>query len=339
MTNDRRLVGRWFRLPDHYEVGREKIREFAAAVQNDHPVHRDDDCARKLGYLGLVAPPTFTSILTVSGIRAVLNAVFPDRDLSQVLHAEQTIETHRAIVAGDRLRSAVTIASIRSPADTDFVALRFVVTDQSGCVIRTESTTIAVRQGQEVRPDIARLVEAVARQGAGDRPPRLIPVTAAAEPQVATAGPYRGPDVDTVPQADRLAVGDVLPPQTARLTRGDLVNYAGVAGDPNPIHFSDAAARFAGLPTVVAHGMLTMGLAAGYLAAWLGDPTAIRKFGVRFSRLAEVDAEAAVELALSGRIQAIGPDAATVALDVRAAGEQLFSRAFAEVQLSRATPE
>ncbi|QIS22057.1 fused (3R)-hydroxyacyl-ACP dehydratase subunits HadA/HadB [Nocardia terpenica] len=330
---------RWFRLPDHYEVGREKIREFARAVQNDHPVHRDDEQARKLGYLGVVAPPTFTAILTVNGIRAVLNTVLPDRDLSQVLHAEQTFEMHRAVVAGDRLRCAVQIASIRSPADTDFVTLRFVVTDQSGYLVRVESTTLAIRRGELVRPDIARLVETVAMRDDGDRTPFLVPITAAAELPTSTSGPYRGPDVDTLPRADRLAVGHALPPRTARLTRGDLVNYAGVSGDPNPIHFSDAAAEFAGLPTVVAHGMLTMGVTAGYLTSWLGDPTAIRTFGVRFSRPAEVPARAATELELTGRIRAIGPDTATVALDARAAGEQLFSRAFAEVQLSATISE
>jgi len=57
-----------------------------------------------------------------------------------------------------------------------------------------------------------------------------------------------------------VAVGDELPERVVTLTRGNLVNYAGVSGDPNPIHWSGHVARLAGLPDVVAHGMLTMGM-------------------------------------------------------------------------------
>ncbi|WP_262985110.1 MaoC/PaaZ C-terminal domain-containing protein, partial [Nocardia cerradoensis] len=75
-----------------------------------------------------------------------------------------------------------------------------------------------------------------------------------------------------------LAPGDQLPSRTVRLTRGDLANFTGVTGDANPIHFSDDVARAAGLPSIVAHGMLTMGLGAGYLTEWLGDPAALTKY-------------------------------------------------------------
>src|SRR5271156_5079509 len=71
---------------------------------------------------------------------------------------------------------------------------------------------------------------------------------------------------------DSVKVGDQLPEKIYPLTRQDLVNYAGVSGDLNPIHWDDEIAKVVGLDTVIAHGMLTMGLGGGYVTSWIGDP-------------------------------------------------------------------
>jgi acyl dehydratase len=78
--------------------------------------------------------------------------------------------------------------------------------------------------------------------------------------------------------------GAELPPLTVTLSRTDVVRYSGASGDFNPIHWSDRVAQQVGLPGVVAHGMLTMALAGRLVTGWLGDPGAIRSFGVRFTR-------------------------------------------------------
>ena len=70
-------------------------------------------------------------------------------------------------------------------------------------------------------------------------------------------------------------VGDKLPEEVITLTRQDLVNYAGVSGDLNPIHWSHRVATGVGLPDVIAHGMLTMALGARLVTEWAGDPAAI----------------------------------------------------------------
>src|SRR3546814_8465248 len=69
-----------------------------------------------------------------------------------------------------------------------------------------------------------------------------------------------------------LSVGDTLPEKVIPLTRQDLVNYAGVSGDLNPIHWDDEIATQVGLDTAIAHGMLPMGLGGGYVTSWVGDP-------------------------------------------------------------------
>src|SRR3954447_11609309 len=79
-------------------------------------------------------------------------------------------------------------------------------------------------------------------------------------------------------------VGTELPEQVFRVTRADLVRYAGASGDFNPIHWNDRTATSVGLPGVIAHGMLTMALAGRIVTDWVGDPGAVTEFGVRFTR-------------------------------------------------------
>ena len=82
--------------------------------------------------------------------------------------------------------------------------------------------------------------------------------------------------------------GDQLPTQTYRVTRADLIRYAGASGDFNPIHWSERTAVGVGLPGVIAHGMLTMALGARLLTAWCGDPARVTAYAVRFSRPVQV---------------------------------------------------
>ena len=67
-----------------------------------------------------------------------------------------------------------------------------------------------------------------------------------------------------------LSVGDHVAACTVHLTRESLVRYAGASGDFNPIHYRDDVAERVGLPGVLAHGMLTMGLAVETIVPWLG---------------------------------------------------------------------
>src|SRR3954467_13444436 len=81
-----------------------------------------------------------------------------------------------------------------------------------------------------------------------------------------------------------VAVGPELPEQPFPVTRADLVRYAGASGDFNPIHWNERVATSVGLPDVIAHGMLTMALAARVVTAWAGDPGALVEYQVRFGR-------------------------------------------------------
>ncbi|NQE65906.1 UPF0336 protein [Nocardia gamkensis] len=332
-------TGQRFRVRDHYEVGREKVREFARGVQNHHAAHQREADARALGYPGIIAPPTFASVIGMSATRALLDSVLTQYDLSQFLQTDQVFEIYRPILAGDRVRSEIVIESIRRFGDNDFIVVRFSLSNQHGEVAIVGSTTIVARRGAEVDAALDDVVENIMMHGrpvdsGADLAPDDMLVPLGVGPLVEPAEHERT-TVHTMPSFDELAPGDQLPEGAFRLTRGDLANYAGVSGDANPIHFSDHAAQLAGLPTVVAHGMLTMGLAGGYLTAWLGDPTAIQKFSVRFSGFVPVAADAASTVDFTGRIKSLDPAArtATILLGGSSEGRKLFGRAVAEVRL------
>jgi acyl dehydratase len=135
------------------------------------------------------------------------------------------------------------------------------------------------------------------------------------------------------------APGDALPPLVVRMTRLDLVKYAGASGDFNPIHWSERFAVGVGLPNVIAHGMLTMALAGRLVTAWIGDPAAVVGYSARFTRPVVVpDDDEGVELELTGTVKAVddegdGARIATVAITAAVAGKTVLGRAVARVRL------
>ncbi|AYF77548.1 (R)-hydratase [Nocardia yunnanensis] len=335
------LVGRHFRVRDHYDVGREKIREFARAVRNDHPAHHREHEAAALGYGSLLASPTFASVIGAATTRSLIGSVLTEYDVSQFLQTDQVFEYYRPILADDRLGVDVTVENIRSYGDNDFITVKVTMTDADLLPVLVATTTIVARKGVEIDPGMVETVSGVVMHGHVAKPGE-----SAADPnglilldpdEVAElAAPAAPLPVRTHHSASELAAGYELPAGRVGVTRGDLVNYAGVSGDPNPIHFSDAAATLAGLPTVVAHGMLTMGLTAAYLVEWLGDPSALRKFSVRFSGFVPVEPTASTPIDFTGKVKSIDAEtgSATVVLGATSEGKKLFGRAVAEIKLS-----
>jgi acyl dehydratase len=125
-----------------------------------------------------------------------------------------------------------------------------------------------------------------------------------------------------------------LPARTFRITRADLVRYAGASGDFNPIHWSDRIATAVGLPGVIAHGMFTMALVARAVTEWTGDPGAIVEYRVRFTRPVVVpDTDDGTELTVTGAVRSTTDDGYRV-LDLTATcqGEKVLAQARATVR-------
>jgi acyl dehydratase len=140
------------------------------------------------------------------------------------------------------------------------------------------------------------------------------------------------------------AAGQELPPLSLRVTRADLVRYAGASGDFNPIHWSDRVAGAVGLPGVIAHGMLTMALAGRIVTDWAGDPGAVRSYGVRFTRPVVVpDDDEGALVEVSGIVSEVveaedRTRLARVTITAKFEGRTVLGRAVAEVAIPAELP-
>ena len=131
-----------------------------------------------------------------------------------------------------------------------------------------------------------------------------------------------------------MEVGDQLPTRTFRVTRADLVRYAGASGDFNPIHWSERIARAVGLPGVIAHGMYTMALAGRAVTGWAGAADAVLDFGVRFTRPVPVpDDDEGTEVAVSAVVKAVTGDRAELDLTATCQGQKVLAQARAVIRL------
>ncbi|WP_018720686.1 MaoC family dehydratase [Salinispora fenicalii] len=125
-----------------------------------------------------------------------------------------------------------------------------------------------------------------------------------------------------------------LPTKTFRVTRADLIRYAGASGDFNPIHWSDRIATSVGLPGVIAHGMFTMALVGRAVAEWAGAADAVVDYGVRFTRPVVVpDDEQGTEIEVTAAVREV-TDAGLTRIDITATcgGEKVLSQARATIR-------
>lgn len=319
-------IGQVYHGLDHYEVGREKIREFARAVQDFHPAHWDDTAARALGYRGLVAPVTFASAVATASQRALLRTALDGYDPARLLHVEQEIHCHRPVLAGDRLTHQITVDSRRATPGGDIIALTTVIADLGIGPVQTVHTTLAGRGGG-LGARVSEIASAIALQ---EFP---VPLPDSAESFAGNRAP--SPRTDGGLPRDT-PVGHRFPPRIFRLTRGELVNYAGVSGDINPIHWSDDIARATGTPGVLAHGMLTMGLGAAALSDWLAHPTGILEYSTVFAGPVYVTARHATAIEFTGTVHAMDIDTgrATVSLTAHCEGTPILGRTVATVAVA-----
>lgn len=323
-------VGHYYQMDDTYVVGREKLREYARAVQDYHPAHWDVDAAAELGYSDLVAPLTFTSTPGMTCNRRMFESVVVGYET--YLQTEEVFEQHRPIVAGDELRIDVELTSVRRIAGRDLITVTNTFTDAAGERVHTLHTTVVGITADDVDPAIkASVAKAMMHDvdilavGDDDGVYQKT-VRPEGEFRIAKGGMTRTPGT---PSFDDVQIGDELAVRHTRLTRGDLVNYAGVAGDANPIHWDEDIAKLAGLPDVIAHGMLTMGLGAGFVSAWSGDPGAVTRYAVRLSAPAIVSAAEGADIEFSGRIKSLDPEtrSGVVVVAAKSEGRKIFGLA------------
>lgn len=146
---DPAFAGREYPATAAYSVGREKVREFAAAVGAQHPAHHDLEVARGLGYADLVAPATFAVVVAQRAESQYVTDPAAGIDFSRVVHADERFTHHRPIVAGDELVTVLHVDSVLHRAGIAMVTTRseiFAVgADGDRDPVSTVVSTLAVR--------------------------------------------------------------------------------------------------------------------------------------------------------------------------------------------------
>lgn len=160
------IVGTHFRYPDYFEVGREKVREFATAVQDEHPAHHSEEGAAEHGHDAILASLTF---IAVAGRRVQLE-IFNQFDvpvnMERVLHRDQKLVFHRPIKVGDKLWFDSYLDSVIESHGAILTEVRGEVTDDDGNPVMTTVVTILGEAEHEGEADEVTAQIAAARDAA-----------------------------------------------------------------------------------------------------------------------------------------------------------------------------
>jgi acyl dehydratase len=143
------IRGMIWRYPDSFVVGREKIREYAKSVKAEDPASCDEKAAADLGYDGLVAPPTFVSILAKLLQADFFRNVDTGYTSMQMVQVDQKFIYHKPIKAGDKLYARMEIYSVAERFGADIVTTRNICTNEDGELVLEAFTTMMGHEGDE----------------------------------------------------------------------------------------------------------------------------------------------------------------------------------------------
>jgi meromycolic acid (3R)-3-hydroxyacyl-[acyl-carrier protein] dehydratase HadA len=147
------IVGMTYSHPDYFLVGRESIRQYAAAVKSEDPSYFDEDAARALGHDAILAPLTFISVfgyLAQMAFFAHANIAIHDELMIQ---ADQGLKILQPIKAGDRLYCHIRIDALRRAFGADVLILKIRISNQRGDTVQENYTTLAGRSASEEEPE------------------------------------------------------------------------------------------------------------------------------------------------------------------------------------------
>jgi acyl dehydratase len=306
-----------------YEVGREKIREYADALGIDAAIHRDHDVARAAGFLAAVAPPTFAAVYVA---RSLAGAMFdpaagifdPAEGLAgyRFVQRRQWFRWHEPVCSGDRIETVARLAAAEDEGGARYRTFASESVNQAGELVlegRYEGVVPAPGGGKR-RPEAARPVGEATR--------------AAGSAATAVACSARS-EVD-------YAAGDPWPELRFTPDRYAPHRYAGASLDFTPFHLDGDFARAIGLPGIILHGLYTYGqLARGLLAPFDHDPRTLRSLGARFRRPVVPERE----LVVSGLVGAADLGRIEVACAVSQDGREVLSEGIAELTPPSTTRE
>ncbi|MFE0593401.1 MaoC family dehydratase N-terminal domain-containing protein [Micromonospora echinospora] len=145
MSLDPSFVGRSYPPTAPYQVGREKIREFATAIGATDAAYHDPEAARALGHRDVIAPPTFPMTITMAANRQIVEDPDLGVDYSRVVHGDQRFVYTRPVTAGDELVCVNHVEAIDNRGGHGFLTIRNEVSTVADEPVVTVWTKLVVR--------------------------------------------------------------------------------------------------------------------------------------------------------------------------------------------------
>jgi acyl dehydratase len=131
--------------PATYAVGREKIKEYAAAVGESNPLHLDPEAARAAGYADVVAPPMFAVVYSAPAMGQAILDPEVGINVAAMVHGGQQFVWSRPVVAGDEITTTASVKDISERNGMGFYVFETVSENQEGHTVCTGTWTNIVR--------------------------------------------------------------------------------------------------------------------------------------------------------------------------------------------------
>ncbi|MCB0875159.1 MAG: MaoC family dehydratase N-terminal domain-containing protein [Solirubrobacterales bacterium] len=286
-----------------YEVGREKIREYADALAIAAPIHRDHEAARAAGFRAVVAPPVFAAVYVA---RSLAGAMFDPRagifdpavGLAgyRFVQRRQAFRWHEPVCAGDTITTTARLTEAEEREGAGYRTFESESVNQAGLLV-LEGRYQGVVPAPEPR-----------RRGAEQE----------------AAPPAAGGGLTGHRPGERIPGFEITPDRYA------AQRYAGASGDFTPFHLDAGFARAAGLPGIILHGLYTFGqLAHGLLEPFGGDPRVLRSLAARFRRPAFPERK----LSVTGVVTAADGPRVEIACGVEQGGKEVVTEGRAVLEL------
>jgi acyl dehydratase len=145
MSIDTKFIGKTY--PEStYEVGKEKIKEYAKAIKNPDPHYLDDDFAKKSKYGTIIAPPTFAVVFGAYLIEPVFNDKDLNLNMAMLVHGEQELEFFEVVKAGDSITTSAKIVDIKNKEKLDVISVEIKSKNQHGKDVSRGIYTFVVRK-------------------------------------------------------------------------------------------------------------------------------------------------------------------------------------------------
>jgi acyl dehydratase len=143
------IRGMSHRYSDYFEIGRDKIKEFAHSIKSDDPACLSDAAANELGHDGLVAPLTFGSVMALVVQKDFFKVVDVGMDTMQIVQVDQKFVYHKPMVAGDKIWCDFEVVSVREAFGTDIVVTKNTCRNEAGEVVMEAFTTLMGHEGED----------------------------------------------------------------------------------------------------------------------------------------------------------------------------------------------